>query len=185
MTQLTKYALEAALKTLLSKKPLDKITISDLTEECGISRMTFYYHFRDIYDLVEWICAEDAAKAIAGKKTYETWQQGFLQIFEAVRENRPFILNVYRCVSTEQVERYLYPLVYRLLIDVVEEKAQAFRVKESDRRFIANFYKFGFVGVMLEWIKNDMREDPEKIVSQLNTLLSGEIERALERFSIP
>ncbi|MFR8027761.1 TetR/AcrR family transcriptional regulator, partial [Eisenbergiella massiliensis] len=58
MQNITKTALEASLKKLLLKKPLDKITIRDLTEDCGISRMTFYYHFKDIYDLVEWICYE-------------------------------------------------------------------------------------------------------------------------------
>ena len=94
MSQVTKRALEASLKNLLLKKPLSKITINDITEDCGISRMTFYYHFKDIYDLVEWSCLEDAKRALEGKKTYETWQQGILQIFEAVLDNKPFILNV-------------------------------------------------------------------------------------------
>ena len=94
MSQTTKRALEASLKNLLLQKPLDKITVSDITEDCGISRMTFYYHFRDIYDLAEWSCAEDASKALADKKTYDTWQEGLLQIFESVRLNKPFIENV-------------------------------------------------------------------------------------------
>ena len=51
MSQTTKRAIEASLKHLLLKKPLDKITINDIAEDCGISRMTFYYHFQDIYDL--------------------------------------------------------------------------------------------------------------------------------------
>ena len=103
MSQVTKRALEASLKNLLLKKPLSKITISDITEDCGINRMTFYYHFKDIYDLVEWSCQEDASKALAGNKTYETWQQGFLQLFKAVQDNKPFIMNVYHSVSREQV----------------------------------------------------------------------------------
>ena len=53
MSQITKRALEASLKNLLLQKPLNKITINDITEDCGINRMTFYYHFKDIYDLVE------------------------------------------------------------------------------------------------------------------------------------
>ena len=64
MSQVTKRALEASLKNLLLQKPLSKITISDITEDCGINRMTFYYHFKDIYDLVEWSCQEDASKAL-------------------------------------------------------------------------------------------------------------------------
>ena len=81
MPNTTKQALEESLKHMLLKKPLDKITIRDITEDCGISRMAFYYHFQDIYDLVEWACIEDASKALQGKKTYETWQEGLLQIF--------------------------------------------------------------------------------------------------------
>ena len=106
MTNATKLALEESLKHLLLKKPLDKITINDLTTDCGISRMTFYYHFKDIYDLVEWCCLEDARIALQGKKTSSTWHEGLLQIFDAVMENKPFILNVYRCVGPDRETSY-------------------------------------------------------------------------------
>ena len=139
MSDTTKRALEESLKHMLLKKPLDKISISDITNDCGISRMTFYYHFRDIYDLVEWSCEEDAARALAGNKTYETWQQGFLQIFEAVRNNKPFIMNVYRSVSRSQLERYLYKVTYALLLNVVNEEAEGMSVDEEDKAFIAHF----------------------------------------------
>ena len=67
MSQVTKRALEASLKNLLLKKPLSKITINDITEDCGINRMTFYYHFKDIYDLVEWSC-RGRQKGAGGQK---------------------------------------------------------------------------------------------------------------------
>ena len=73
MSQVTKRALEQSLKNLLLKKPLTKITINDIAEDCGINRMTFYYHFKDIYDLVEWSCLEDARRALEEKKTHDTW----------------------------------------------------------------------------------------------------------------
>lgn len=182
MSQTTKRALEASLKHLLLKKPLDKITINEIAEDCGISRMTFYYHFKDIYDLVEWSCIEDASKALAGKKTYDTWQQGFLQIFQAIQENKPFIANVYHSVSREQVEQYLYKLVYELLIGVVEEQAEGMSVHEEDKRFIADFYKYAFVGLLLDWIKKDMKEDPKRIVERLDELIRGNIDMALNRY---
>lgn len=78
MSQITKRALEVSLKKMLLQKPLDKITINDITEDCGISRMTFYYHFKDIYDLVEWCCMEDAAKAL--EKTEGTEVEKLLKI---------------------------------------------------------------------------------------------------------
>lgn len=183
MSQITKRALEASLKNMLLKKPLDKITISDIAEDCGINRMTFYYHFKDIYDLVEWSCAEDAAKALAGKKTYDTWQQGLLQIFEAVRENKPFIMNIYRSVSREQVEIYLYKVTYDLLLNVVNEEAAGLHVREEDKAFVANFYKYAFVGLMLDWIRGDMAEDPQQIVNRLSLLMQGNFFRALQAYA--
>lgn len=184
MSQVTKRALEQSLKNLLLKKPLTKITINDIAEDCGINRMTFYYHFNDIYDLVEWSCLEDARKALEEKKTYDTWQQGFLQIFEAVRENKPFIINVYRCVHREQVEKYLKPLVDNLLLGVINEEAAEIAVRDEDKKFIAQIYSYIFIGLMLDWIKDDMKEDPEKIVSRLAMLIKGSVPAALSRFRI-
>ena len=184
MSQVTKRALEQSLKNLLLKKPLTKITINDIAEDCGINRMTFYYHFKAIYDLVEWSCLEDARKALEEKKTYETWQQGFLQIFEAVRDNKPFVMNVYRCVHREQVERYLKPLVDNLLMGVVNEEAEGMTVREEDKEFIARVYSYIFVGLMLDWIKEDMKEEPEEIVEKLATMVRGSVKEALSRFKV-
>ena len=182
MSNSTKLALEDSLKKLLLHKPLDKITINDLTTDCNISRMSFYYHFKDIYDLVEWVCVEDGKKALQDKKTYDTWQEGLEQIFEAVLENKPFILNVYRSISREKIESYLYKLTYSLIADVVEEKSVGTGLAEEDKAFIAGFYKYGFVGIMLEWIDHGMKEDYEEIVQKICITLHGNITNSIHNF---
>lgn len=178
----TKNALETSLKKLVAQKPLDKITINDITSDCGISRMSFYYHFKDIYDLVEWCCVEDGKRALQGKKTYDTWQEGVCQIFEAVMENKTFILNVYRCVGRGKVERYLHKLTYQLIVGVVDEKCIQADLRQEDRVFIAEFYKYGFVGVMLDWIEGGMRDDYEKIVEMMSITLRGCITTSIHNF---
>lgn len=182
MQNATKYALEASLKKFLLKKPVDKITISDLTNDCGISRMSFYYHFKDIYDLVEWACFEDASNALQGKKTYATWQEGLMQIFEAVMENKPFILNVYHALSRDQIENYLFHLTYDLIEGVVEEKAAGMHVTKEQKQFVADFYKYSFVGLMLDWIKNGMKDDYQELVHHICTAMSGNITNSLQNF---
>lgn len=183
MANMTKYALEASLKKLLIQKPLDKITINDLTEDCHISRMAFYYHFKDIYDLVEWACMEDASRALQGKKTYDSWQEGLTQIFEAVLENKPFIMNVYHSVSREQIENYLFRLTYDLIMGVVEEKSAGVNISQEDKTFIAEFYKYGFVGVMLDWVRQGMKADYHVIVEKMSITLNGNIMRSIQNFS--
>ena len=81
MPNTTKAALEESLKRLLLKKPLDKITITDITTDCGISRMAFYYHFKDIYDLVEWSCVEDGTKALVLEGCTYGFEKTYLPTF--------------------------------------------------------------------------------------------------------
>lgn len=184
MSQITKRALEQSLKKQLLKKPLTKVTINDITEDCGINRMTFYYHFKDIYDLVEWACLEDARRALENTKIHESWQEGLLRIFQAAQENKPFILNVYRSVHQEQVEKYLKPQVDHLVLGIINAAPGASALQEQDKEFIARIYAYIFVGVMLDWIKEDMSTQPAQIVERLGVLLKGTIAEAVERFQI-
>ena len=178
----TKLMIAQGLKRLLKTTSFVNVSVGDIARECKISRNTFYYHFKDIYDLVEWACMEDAAKALANKKTYDTWQQGFIQIFHAVRENKVFVMNVYRCVSREQVEKYLVPLTDQLIMGVIAERSAGMTVREEDKQFIAQVHSYSFVGLMLDWIKDDMRAEPELLVNKLALVIQGSISAALERF---
>ena len=65
---------------------------------------------------------------------------------------------------------------------VVEEKAAGMNVSESDKNFIADFYKFAFVGIMLDWIRKGMKEEPVKIIDRIAILIHGDIEKALDTY---
>lgn len=182
MSQTTKRALAASLKKLLTQKSLDKITVTDIAEDCQVNRQTFYYHFQDIYALVEWIYTNEATVAIGGKKTYDTWQEGFLHTFQYLLDNRIFVTRTYHSLSREHLERYLYNETYGLLIGVVEEKAAGLSVWDEDKAFIAHFYKYGFVGLVLDWIGGGMKAEPKSIIDRLDLVIRGSIPQALERF---
>ena len=182
VSQTTKRALEASLKKLLLQKPLNKITINDITEDCGVNRMTFYYHFKDIYDLVDWIMVEDAAKALENKSTFDTWMEAFLDILHQVQENKVLVMNVYRSISREQVEQYLYKLLDPMLREFMERGMQEITVQDDDVQFIVDFYKYALVGMALEWIRKDMKTDPVLLTQRLNKLLHGGIRRTLLKF---
>ena len=160
----TKFAIAFAFKELLLEKSIDKITINDITEKCGINRQTFYYHFHDIYELIEWICETDADHVLKQNKTYDTWQEGFLAIFHLLKKDEPFVVNIYHNAPRGYIYRYLYKVTYQLIYDVLEEKAAGMVVREEDKTFIADFYKYGFVGLVLEWIDKGMKEDPKQII---------------------
>ena len=184
MINRTKLQLEEAFKKLLLEKPFHKITIKDLTDACYLSRMSFYYHFQDLYDLTEWILIEDAKKALNEKKDYAHWKEGLENIFAAVYENKPFILNVYHDISRDQIEKVLFKLVHGLIESIVEERSVETNLNEQQKNFIAYFYKYGFVGIMLDWIEKGMDENYNEIVDDLEKTVHGTIDLSIKNFTI-
>ncbi len=182
MAQTTKRALAASLKKLLSKKPLDKITVSDITDDCEVNRQTFYYHFKDVYDLIEWIYTSESSKAIDGNNTYKTWQNGYERLLEYVLDNKDFVLNTYHSVSREYLERFLYVEAYDLLYSVIEEISANTHIRTEDKEFIAHFYKYALVGLIVDWIDKAMKGDPKDIVYKMSKVMEGSIPTAIERF---
>lgn len=175
----TKMAISYAFKELLLEKPYNKITVKDISERCGINRQTFYYHFLDIPNMVEWICNDDVSKVINFDITYENWQESFLLIFELLEKDKAFIMNIYHHVSHEILTNFLHQATYRMLMQVLEEKSSNIKVSQTERDFIANFYKYGFVGLVLDRVNHDMQEDPHLIIERLDSLIKGSFQQAL------
>ena len=106
MASTTKEALGAALRQMMTVKPIDKITVKDLVEICGVNRQTFYYHFDDVYDLLEWVFEDDANRVLPRKVVYEHWREDVMVFFEYLYENRIFAMNVYNSNSRLYMLRY-------------------------------------------------------------------------------
>ena len=182
MSEITKRALATSLKKLLSQKELTKISIKDITDDCGIQRQTFYYHFADVYDLIEWIYTNEVIKPIIhDKDTYEKWKEGFLSIFNYVQDNKDFVRNTYNSISREYLLRFIYMQTNKLLIDFIDKESEGMNIKVEDKKFMADFYKYGFVGILQEWIEDGMKEEPEIIIKKLNNIIEGDFKKALEK----
>lgn len=184
MSNVTKRALSQSLKSLLTEKTLDKITIKEITDHCGVNRQTFYYHFQDVYALLEYLFVMEGDSVISDKRTCDNWQEGLLEVFYYLKRNRNLVMHALQHMNREHLEAYLYKHVQKLLSHVIEENMAELNVSEADKHFIANFYKYAFVGMVLDWLKNQMKESPEYIVDHMSQLLEGSFRRSLEKFSV-
>ena len=182
MSQTTKQALADSLKKLLQKKPLDKITVTDIAEDCQVNRQTFYYHFRDIYDLVEWFYIREVSKLIDRDRSYATWQEDLRRVFQYILDNRTLVLRTYPSASRDLLEEAIQHTLHQLLLDVVEDCAAGRAARQVDKEFLARFYTYSLTGLILDWIGESMKEPPEAIIRRLDTLLSGTIPNTLARF---
>ena len=108
MTEMTKKALALSLKKLLEKKPLSKITVTDIAAECGINRHTFYYHFRDIYDLLEWIYVSETEEYILREGVPANWQESLTRLFQYCLENKKFVVTTYVFFQKDNMFQFIH-----------------------------------------------------------------------------
>lgn len=181
MPNTTKRALVASLKRLLEKTPLDKITIQNLVDDAEVSRKTFYYHFQDIYDLLEWGLVDEGQRILEGPVTGDTWQQGLQRIFTYLEENRALILNIYRSKNREMLDHLMARLARRLLEGVFDAQPGSERVAQEDRVLILELYSYGVVSFFLYWIGKGMKPEAQEVEKRINRLFQGSMESMIQR----
>lgn len=174
----TKKAIAYTFKDLLRERSFNKITVNDIARKSDINRQTFYYHFRDIRDLVEWICVVEFDENLERKETCKKWEDKFLLIFKIMKEEEIFVKNIYYSVSVEVLRNNLYRLVYPIIYDQIIEMSNGKNLREEDKKFITDFYKYSFVSIVLDWIDKGMYENPELIVAKVSRLVTGTIDHA-------
>ena len=159
MTNATKAALEASLKKLLVKKPLDKITINDLTTDCGLSRMAFYYHFKDIPDVVEFILKKKWDEILEHPQDRASILECMEEMADLVRNNRKVMLNVYRSVKKDTFLFYMNEISNYIIMEYFRKNADQFDLDEGEIRILIQYYKCLFMGFLMEWLDNNLKSD--------------------------
>ena len=183
MSNITKRALAASLRKLLARTTLDKITIQDLVDDAEVSRKTFYYHFQDIYDLVEWVCVEDGRRVLEGNVTEDTWQQGLRNVVDYLQDNRAMILNGYRSVQRQGdiLKLNLSRLVRPLMEGIFDAQPGCERIAPEDREMILKMFSFGIVELVLYWVGNGMKPDGNQLVDQIDRIFDGSMESLIQK----
>lgn len=183
MSSATKRILAMSLKRLLVQMPLKDITIQLLVSDAEVSRKTFYYHFQDIYDLLEWCLVDEGKRILEGHTTADTWQQGLRSMFHYFQENRVMILNIYRSLhkDSELLEEHVSRMVQPILEQIFNAQPDSERVTEEDRQFILELYSFGLVKLFMHWVGSGMKTDTEYMMNKIDRLFSGSMESLIRR----
>ena len=183
MSNITKRALAQSLKKIMLIKELDKITITDITNDCGMNRQTFYYHFKDIYDLLEWIFANEVIDKVEKETTIENWQENFKYVLDYMLQNKRIVIKIYNSLKRKTLLDFLFKQYNSIFIQIIENLAKNYNITQENKVFIANFYKYGFAGIIENWIITEMKEEPNNIISKLDVMISGSFEEAVKKMS--
>jgi AcrR family transcriptional regulator len=177
-----KETFAAVLMETLKSKTLDKITVKDLVDSCGVSRQAFYYYFNDIYDIIEWIFLQEAEKVLMENSDINTWQFGYCLLLNWLKKNQALVINTYRSIQRDYVESFMNRVLYPYIIKVVEDQAAGLNVTPKQKEFIARFYTLAFNAISLEWIRNGMQDQPDEIANHVDILVKGDFKKALMNF---
>mgnify|MGYP001233706116 CR=1 FL=1 len=186
MSLTTKRALANSLKKLLSKRSFDKITVKDIVEDCGVNRQTFYYHFHDIYDLIEWIFQDAAEDLIRNGLDYEDWSAGLEILLQYLQENRALILNAYNSISHEVVADYIKKVLRPYAENIVHKQAELMgsSVADEDVELVTDIFTLASSGLVMEWIGGQMLPNDTMIrMDKFRKAISGSIQFMLHNLS--
>lgn len=169
----TKWNLAAALKEKMARKSLEQITIQELTEQCGMQRRAFYYHFEDIYALVRWMFQEEAISLLKQREGALLWQEGLLQLFHYLEENRAVCLCALRSPGHDALKRFFGANLEAIFSKEVEETAARLEL-ELDPEGIPLFVS-ALGGIIESWLLGVFPDPPEKMVERINGFLESHI----------
>lgn len=180
----TKLLIAGSLRKLMKKKSLDKIKIREIVEDCGVNRQTFYYHFQDIYALVEWIYTYDGMQIFNEHKDNFDWMSMVKRMFDYLEEHQDEI----KCVVNSKAEKFFYNFVHEKIglcaKMVVEFISKGMTVDSYYKVFIADFYTYAVCDVVENWMRNRnaTRMSSDELIHLFELTMLGNVKVALERF---
>lgn len=162
---------------LARTKSIDKITVKDIVEACHITRQTFYYHFQDLIDVIDWSLRQ-AMEELVEKSIRIDSREQVIELFlsEAVKA-RGLIRKLLASQLREQTERLIVESVRSYFREMVERRELLQDVSLSDAQVALDFYTFATVGMMLEYCSRP-NLDVKRLAGQITRLMSGD---ALEK----
>ncbi len=182
MTSLTKDAIKQSFLKLLNSKPIDKITVKEIVQDCGINRNSFYYHFADIPSLMEEIFNDQADEFVSRSFSYENLYDSIMAAIAFSLENKTAILHVFNSPNRQFLDRYLNRVARRTVTGFFDNYTKGVKnISEEDREAIVMYYKSLLIGFVFDWINDGVQYDLSMKVKRICELFEGTLELAIER----
>ena len=177
-----KSMIAESFRELMEYKPFHKITISDIANGCNISRMTFYYHFEDIYDLLRWTVESDVHASLKSFSEEKRWQKGLSLFLDNLKEQKQILLNAVHSLGRNEIANLFDKEIESLILMYIRAGINNRPIADEDLTFITRFYKYAFEGMIFDWIDNEMKEDAAVLERNLEILMQNNIDDDIEGF---
>lgn len=164
----TKLALANVLKKKMTKKSLSKITVRELIEECNLNRKTFYYHFEDIYALLQWMLEQEAIEVVQNFDMLLNLEDAIEFVMNYVSENKHILNCALDSMGIEGLQRFFVSDFHKLVNTHLKLGAKnlGVAIPEEYERFLTFVYTQAIAGILVEWIKAKNRSEVSYITPE-------------------
>lgn len=159
---------------LLEKENIDKITVTRLIEECHISRQTFYYHFHDIMDVLQWSFTQAAQEMAAHSLEMEDRKDVLRLFITFIERHRKKLERLLYSKNWVQIEQILVDALTVYLRQMIRGEASDIMVNYDDMEVLLRFFACGLSGVLLQYGR-ESHVNEEKLIRQLEKIITGEM----------
>ena len=169
----TKKALAESLKRIMKTKPFSKVTVSEIIQDCGVNRKTFYYHFEDIYALLKWVFDEEAMETVKNFNMLTDHMDAIYFIMDYVEKNDYIVNCVNDSAGRDELKRFFCTDLMSIITSVInesEEKQNSWLDPEF-KEYVAGFYTEAISCMLINWAKNKDKLDKDKVVEYLTTII--------------
>lgn len=151
----TKYTIIEAYISLISKKGMDKVTVKDVVESCGITRQTFYYHFQDLLDVIEWGFRKRTDESIRRGLEAASIEEALVIFFSAANDYRPLAKKILTSQKKNQISDLVMNGIQNWLFLMFKEKNSHIDYPVHELDFALQFYAYAIAGSLYDVIWND------------------------------
>ncbi len=161
MSVFTKKAIRETFLKLLREKPVSRITIREIVEECQINRNTFYYYYHDLPELIEEILTEETEKAVSRCNNVNSVEECVELIVNDLLTNKKVILHLHQSSVSNRMfyEQYLRKVCEHFISSFLENPLSEMGLSETDKNTLVRFYQCACFGYLIEWLDNGMKTD--------------------------
>ena len=158
MANFTKPAIKASFMKLLNERPLNKISVRDIVEDCGINRNSFYYHFQDIPALLGEIITEETEKLIREYPSISSLDECFRAAFQFAQDNRNAVMHIYHSVNREMFTKHALKRCEYAVSSYIATVYPDDRICQADQQIVIRFIKCQLYGMCIDWIEQGMTD---------------------------
>lgn len=181
MPDFTKHAIQESFIRLLNMQPLKQITIRDIVEECGINRNTFYYHFKDLPDLIESILVRDVNELVLNNKNLDSVEDCLNVVVDTILRNKSAVLHLYKSANRDYFEQYHWKICTYIVSEYLNRQLGDAKISKNDRRILIYYIRSLLFGIVMSWLRSDLEDDIQFVLHRICELKQGDFDLMLNK----